>query len=221
MIRSLILAILVLPSALLGQLQLTEAEERERALATVRGMGHGGMATSVLVQEHRSRSPAELDAFADSLVAIAISLNSDRSSAARRAAVAARVALGSSARPERGIPYPRAFEALVRVYEGTTSHGGTLGLIATLPDQVRAVEFLAGVAVSENTTSAITAMRYLANDLEAAGFARLRRVWDADEVVDPHAKCALAGIAEHFEWPPHGDTGRSEGVVIECLARPE
>jgi hypothetical protein len=220
-IRILLLALLFLPTALTAQVRLTEAEERERALGSVRDRGHSGAALAILTQEQRSRSPAVLDAFADSLVAIAIAASRARDPAATKVASAARVALAQSARPERGRPYPHAFEALVHIYDSTTIHGGTLGLLAKHPDEGRVVEFMAGVVTSANTTSAITAMRHLANDLGPGGIARLRRIWEAGEVVDPRARCALAGIAEHFEWPSGGVAGRSEAVEIECMAGSE
>lgn len=203
MIRVVVLALLFLPSALAGQLQLTEPEERERALATVRAMGHGGMAISVLTQEHRSRSPAVLDAFADTLVAIAISHRFDTSKVGRRAVRAAIVALVASTRAERGrVAYPRAFERLVRIYEGSDGglSGGILGALTELPDLGPVVDFLADVASSPDAGRATTAIRHLAHDTGSGGRARLRRLWERDEVVDPVAREHVSAIAHALGW---------------------
>jgi hypothetical protein len=199
MIRIFLLAFVLLPSALVGQVQLSEAEEREKALATLREMGHGGMATSYLTQERRSRSPAVLDSFADSLVAFALSLASDRSYTARRAAGAVAVVLASAARPERGVAYPRAFGRLVRMYEGSED-GGILWLMTQLPNQGPVLDFLADVASSSDPGGATTAIRHLAHDTGPAGLQRLRGLWEREAIVDPIAIEHITAIAHAQGW---------------------
>lgn len=201
-IRTFLLAFLLLPSALVGQVQLTEAEERERALASLRGSGHGSAAVSVLTQEHRSRSSAEIDAFADSLVVIATSYSPNSSFLAQRAALSAAAALASAGVSERGVSYPRVFERLVRIYEGSDAgmKGGALGLMIELPNLGPVVDFLADVASSPGAANATTAIRHLANDTGPAGLARLRGLWERDEVVDPTAREHIAGIAHVLGW---------------------
>jgi hypothetical protein len=193
------LATLLLPGAVSGQAQLTEVEERERALAILQGMGNGSMATSVLTQEHRSRSPAVLDAFADSLVAIAIRFGKSKSTD-RRLAGAAASALVSASRAERGgVAYPRAFERLARIYEGSEG-GGILWLMTQLPNQGPVLDFLADVASSSDTGGATTAIRHLAHDTGPTGLQRLRVLWEREAIVDPVAIEHITAIAHAQGW---------------------
>jgi hypothetical protein len=202
MVRTLVLATVLLPAVIAGQVQLTEAEERERALAVLREMGNGSMAMSVLTQEHRSRSPVVLDAFADSLVAIAIRFGESKSRD-RRLAGAAASALVAASRAERGgVAYPHAFERLVRIYEGSDAgrKGGTLWLMTQLPNQGPVLDFLADVASSSDTGGATTAIRHLAHDMGPAGLQRLRGLWEREAIVDPIAIEHITAIAHAQGW---------------------
>lgn len=203
MIRKLLaLAILMLPGAVSGQVQLTEVEERERALAVLREMGNGSMAASVLTQEHRSRSPVVLDAFADSLVAIAVRFGNSKSSDRRLAGAAASALVGASRAERGGVAYPHAFERLVRIYEGSDvgRKGATLWLMTQLPNRGPVLEFLVAVASSPGATTATTAIRHLAHDTGPAGLQRLRGLWEREAIVDPIAIEHITAIAHAQGW---------------------
>ncbi|MCY3808207.1 MAG: hypothetical protein OXG58_02025 [Gemmatimonadetes bacterium] len=71
------------------------------------------------------RPAAELDAFADRLAEMALDATLPdyvRNNALRALRVGARVAANPTDRVDYGIPYPRAFDLLVKVYEGGYDH---------------------------------------------------------------------------------------------------
>lgn len=198
-------------------------------LERVRQGAGGAVAASFLTQEDQPRSAEELDALADSLVAIALSYRrGDDPAVVRRAAQEARLALMWSASPERlaeraasrserglgpPVPYPRAFEAFVRVFEGSEGpgmKGSALRLMTNLPDTARVITFLAGVATNPYTELAITieAVRLLASDTGDPGLAHLRRLWETDAIPHPYVREGLSGIAAERGWdregPPEG-----------------
>lgn len=175
----------------------------QAALLAVRERGSSSLASAFLSQERGPRSVTELDAFADSLVRIAIAFKPGDPRSEQRAAGSASVALLSAARPDRAVPYPHAFEALVRIYEGSTEpgrRGSTLWLMTQLPNQGPVLDFLAKVASASGPGTATTAIRHLAHDTGEAGLARLRRLYEENTVVDPIAREHLRAIALVHEW---------------------
>lgn len=193
-------------------------------LERVRQGAGGEVAASFLTQEDQPRSAEQLDALADSLVAIALSYRRGDPRERQLAAREARLALAWSASPERlaeraaqlaerdlgpPVPYPRAFEALVRVFEGTPDagpKGSALGLMTNLPDTARVITFLSEVATNPSTelVIAIEAVRLLASDTGDAGVAHLRRLWETDAIPHAYVREGLSGIAAERGWVREG-----------------
>lgn len=194
-------------------------------LERVRQGAGGEVAASFLTQEDQPRSAEELDALADSLVAIALSYRrGDDPAVVRRAAHQARLALMWSASPERlaeraaslaerglgpPVPYPRAFEAFVRVFEGSEGpgmKGSALRLMTNLLDTARIITLLSDVATDPSTelVIAIEAVRLLASDTGDAGVARLRRLWETNAIPHPYVREGLSGIAAALGWVREG-----------------
>ena len=77
-------------------------------------------AAAILTQLHERRPRSDLDAFADSLVALAIAGEEDSRPSARRAR---RALIRSSTRVEPGaVPYVGAYDALHKIFQGTTNY---------------------------------------------------------------------------------------------------
>ena len=115
--------------------QVHGQDPNEPAIRILRQLGRWG--------EHSPRTPAELDALADRLAEIALdaTLPADVRSEAIRA-------LANASHPVDahydGTPYPRAFDLLVKVHEGTGRHDGTLTRIMWA-DPVRGPAYVRGV----------------------------------------------------------------------------
>lgn len=175
-----------------------------KAIASVRERGFASSAAEALAGERGSTSVRDRDALADSLVVIGTAFGENGSPAEQRAAMAAITALASSAGPDRATPYPRAFEALVRIYEGAPEGGigaATLFMISELPSVGRAVEFLADVAVSPEG-HALAAIRLLAERMGPPGLDKLKELHESNAVVQPGARQSLGRIAKHLGWQP-------------------
>lgn len=197
--------------------QVRDTLRADQILSSLRQGGGGSAAVAFLNQEGGAIAEPELDAFADSLVALATAFSVHDPPELRSAAHNARVAFAAAADPaslaertrrltERGlappVPYPRSFEALVRIFEEASEPGfkaGTLYFIATLPDTARAVDFLAQVATSSESV-AIPAIRHLIIDVGDPGIARLRQLYERDAVVHPVAREHLALLAHVRGW---------------------
>jgi hypothetical protein len=189
-------------------------------LARLRSGSYTSAPAMVLRQEFRRRPIEELDAFADSLVAIATSYRPGDSLAALRAAGNSVGALRASANreslaersvqlAERGlpppIPYPHAFEALEWIYHGTPEVGGVRGAVLSamqrLPDSAQVVSFLKQVLLSPIAHgSAIHALNYLRDDFGEQGVALLRRLYETRAPVNPVAGEYLEHLATVRGW---------------------
>jgi hypothetical protein len=194
------------PPAVLAQRPDTASEGT--ALAYIRERGSPVVAIRFLAQEDHARSPQQLDTFADSLVVVATSYRRGGPVSAQRAALAAANALVGAATAEHpeergrgGTSYPRAFERLARIYEGSETgiQGATLWLMTELPERGRVIGFLAEVASSPGSAAA-TAVRHLGHDTGPAGIARLRLLYETDAVVDATAREHLEGFAQVHGW---------------------
>lgn len=176
--------------------------ELSRALMAVRD-GHLLLAAAILAQERTPLPTDELDALADSLVAIAIAFGPGDDLSTERAAVAAEAALVVSTHPGRGIPYPHAFEKLQRVYEESPdrgARGGTLMLFTQLPKKGRVVGFLVDIATGKDTDVAVQAVQILADELGEPGVSRLWQLFVDGAVQDPAANERLVAIARRRGW---------------------
>jgi len=201
------------------------AIDMQSALTSVHA-GNGSAAETFLTQEGARRPRPELDALADSLVAIATSYDARDPLQGREARLAASIALKSSGDPrglaERSqrmaewqlpppIAYPLALDKLLLVFEGMpqpSERSAMLGLLTSLPDTGRVVAFLGDVAARRDDGSAArAAVGELYRNMGAAGLATLRRLFEADAVTDRAARRHLRAIA----------TGRGWGGVIPSL----
>ena len=186
--------------------QVVRGSDARAAMEALRERARPDRAVAVLTRRGGRLASAEsLDAVADSLVGLALSYEG-ANDPQRRASLAAMGALVRSALPgDDEVPYPRAFEALVRIIDGEEAfigiRGATLNALSELPQMGRVVGFLAEVAARENSSNLPSiAVRMLANDTGEAGLARLRRLFETDAVLDLTAKQRLASIAAHFGW---------------------
>lgn len=192
-------ALLVFPSWVTGQ----EPETIRSVLESIREHGSSRPAIAFLKQEKQAHPQGQLDALADSLVAMIVSVRPGDPNSRFRAAVVAGGALVFAAGPGSGTPYPRSFEMLAEVYEHSSEpgiKGGTLWMMTQLPNQGRVVDFMADVATSPGPGTAPTAVYHLANDLGPSGLARLKQLYENDLVVDATARQHLAGVAAHHGW---------------------
>lgn len=198
--------------------QVPDTLDRQSLSDDLRAAGGASAVAARLSQESRSRSRAELEALADSLVTIAVGYRSadplsDRT-AAMRAVVAITVAGSPQHIEERSeqlqaqgalrvpVAYPRAFDRLIEVYERAPTlaiKGSALWMMTQLPDRARALNFLEEVATS-STKFASTAIRYFVSDMGAPGLARLRMLYTTDAVVDPMARQDLIALAAAKGW---------------------
>jgi hypothetical protein len=189
-------------------------------LARLRAGDDTSAPAMVLTQEFRRRSLAELDEFADSLVAIATSYRRGDPIEAMRVASRIVGALGASANPgilaertvqlaSRGLPppiaYPHAFEALERIYHGTVEatglRAGVMTRMRRLPDTDRVVSFLEQVLLSPTAhASAIDALNYLRDDFGEQGRTLLRRLYETRAPVNPVAGEYLQHLATVSGW---------------------
>ncbi len=126
---------------------IQEAIERLQQGERVHGLDANRPAVRILRQlgrwgEPSPRTPAELDALADRLAEIA--LDATLPADVRRRASRALASAAPPADAHRdGTPYPRAFDLLVKVHEGTGRGDGTLRLI--MRDPVRGPAYVRGV----------------------------------------------------------------------------
>lgn len=150
------------------------------------------------------------DALADSLVAIAVSYVPGESPTDRSVARSAITALSTSGHAGRAMPFPGAFDALVRIYEATSDEpfkGTILVSMINLPERGQVIEFMADAASDPEAVVSVTAVRQLANYLGEAGQVRLRRLYEEDAVVNRTARGHLETIALHFGWGSGGSGG--------------
>jgi hypothetical protein len=211
-----LMALALAPDGLMGQVMI-DTSDQSVLLARVRG-GNESSAFAFLSQEGRRRSPQELDAIADSLVAIAVSLREGDPIAKYRSASAARAALVFSADPailaEQAkrlaklgfgppVPYARAYESLVRIVEGSDepgTKGGTLSMLIRIPPMGRAIQYLAELAAGPDRVTAESAVYLLGYQTGQMGLARLRRLYNANAVVEPVARELINSTAIRLGW---------------------
>ena len=212
--------VLVLASAVAaGSLdgQVRDREDLTSVLTRLRERGNTSSAAAWLAQEGGRRSPQELELLADSLVSIAVGYRTGDPPEKQRAASDAALAILVAAHPghlasraeklaEAGqsppVPFERAFDHLVRVFEGTNDagmRGGVLYLLTQLPQQGRVATYLAGVATSPSP-AAPTAIRHLGDDMGEPGLAALRRLHQTGAVSEPTAREYLEIIARARGW---------------------
>lgn len=216
LVLSYMTAALVLPSAVVGQ--MNHDADASAALTAVRDAGIPAAASAVLMQEQRRRTEAELHAFADSLVAVATSPHGDDTRHHEKAAGAASLALLMAAHPAhyaerrraleaRGlaapVAYPHAFEALERIASTSRDPGirsGVLYLMSQLPETDRVVSLLERLAASSDQGLPSAAIQCLSTELGEEGLAALRRLYEADAVVDRAARDNLEALAHGYGW---------------------
>jgi len=181
--------------------QSSDSNDVRGAVDAVRDRGRSIRVIELLSKERGNLSPSELDALADDLVSLAVAFDATGSPKEHSAATAALAALLSSADAGRTTPYPRAFDSIQRVYEGSREpgiRGATLYAMTQL-NGGRAVGFLTGVATS-NDLEASFAVKHLGFDLGAPGVAALKRLYKAGTVVQYSAQQALEAIAASKGW---------------------
>ena len=155
------------------------------ALANMRESGNSDDAHAVLTQRHGYRPRSELDAFADSLVVLAIEHE-------RTGLISSRAleALWTSALPEEedAIPYTGAYEAIERVFAATQSWGALAYMAEVDPHRARPL-VLERVVASDHEI-ACPANRILRDYIEG-GEELLRQLTDSGALV--HECLAVRG----------------------------
>src|SRR5690606_10908764 len=114
-------------------------------------------------------------------------------------------------------PYPHAFEALVRIFEGLSEAGekaGILRVMTQLPEQERVAGFLAEVAASAPTREmmAVAAVQYHNIDMGELGMETVKRLYETDAVDDPVVRSRLRAFASAHGWK------RSTERIGDCRA---
>lgn len=127
-------AAVLAPGNLIAQ-EATPPSTQQQVLEGLRG-GHrwaGRDAVAILTQQHRRKPRAQLDAFADSLAALAIAGDKDD----RPAGWLATLALISSASPEEpgAVPYAGAYDALHKVFRRTRSYVALINMLEIDPQR--------------------------------------------------------------------------------------
>ena len=147
------------------------------ALANMRESGNSGNARDVLTQRHGYRPRSELDAFADSLVVLAI--EHERTGLTVSPAL---LALRASALPEEedAIPYTGAYEAIERVFSATQSWSALADMAEVDPHRARPL-LLERVVASDHEI-ACPANRILRDYIEG-GEELLRQLTDSGALV--------------------------------------
>lgn len=209
-------ALLVFPSAVVGQMNLDA--DAAAALTAVRDAGIPSAASAVLMQEQKRRTKAELHAFADSLVAVATSPTGDDPRHHEKAAGAASLALLMAAHPghyaerrraleARGlaapVAYPYAFEALETIVSSSRDPGirsGVLYLMSQLPETDRVVSLLERLATLPDQGLSTAAVQCLSTELGEEGLAALQRLYGSNAVVDRVARDNLEALAYGNGW---------------------
>lgn len=172
------------------------------AVESVRA-GRVSVGADLLANKGGGVSGAERQAFADSLVVIATSYRSEDPGSALGAATAALTVIELAADASRGTPFPRAFETLVRIYQGSPEvriRGTVLSLIGSLSSHGRAVQFLSEVAVTPGGAMPSIAVRTLAQKTGQSGLDELRRLYEAQSVVNSRAREILDAMARRHGW---------------------
>jgi hypothetical protein len=190
----------------------TAAEDRNATAATVaqalRFKGHARGGRAALTQAYGPRPQAALDAIADSMVAIATTLQGGdvRAHAIRTAALNALAAAGMGDNgivgSQRAIPYAGASARLIRIAEEAADVGiraAALNSLKFQPNQPACLQLLSAIASSQNSV-AWFAVHLLGNETGAAGQAVARQLLRAGTVTEPEAKRTLDGIAQHAGW---------------------
>jgi hypothetical protein len=195
-----LVGIVIAPCVLSGQ---ERGREQRAALDAVRLRSNTAAAVGLLRGERHALSPNEMKALVDSLVEISSKYRRGDPIEDDRAANAARVTVFLAASAEGGTAYAGAFQALVRMLEGTADPGGrlsVLSLIAQLPNQERAVTFVVGLAVGSDQSLARKAVELLGNEMGIVGLRRLEALYRADAIEAGLAKNLVEAIAAHHGW---------------------
>lgn len=170
------------------------------AVRNQRPMFDGGI-VGILGQDGKRRSQRELEAVADSLVAMVNSR--DQLSVTRRRDILFQ--LGESGWASRTVPFGGAGAALYRVVEAEdpTVVGGAVGAIGGLANKSEALTLLSRIAESQNIGAA-TAVQTLfhGEGISDQGRQLLRSMWARGSVKEKDALLALDGYAQFAKWPP-------------------
>jgi len=182
---------------LLDSQQISRNPDAAEVAMLLRTVGHGGQTGRVLAQIDGPQPKEKLDAFADSLTEVALSLQGDdfETVKARRSAVGALHLAGIG---EGGTPYQGAAERLLRLALGLPS-GGALGALTQLPNRGQALQFMRQVAISQHRL-ATPAVGHLGRDMGSEGLAMLRQLHRQGLVTQEWAPRELAGIAQYHGW---------------------
>lgn len=167
----------------------------------LRSSGHAGPAVRILTKVEGGHPEEALDAIADSVAAIAISLSGDDPQTVRTRHHATYVLL-TAGLGRGGTPFRGAAARLFRIAEEASDigdRGAALRAISLLPDKREAHQLLARVATSGSSVAS-TAVHILANDLGADGLAVVRELYRQRRVREPHAARELARVAEYYGW---------------------
>ena len=174
------------------------AKEIAAAMRTPNG-GGTGLAIAILRRVIGTRSLAELDEIADSVMAAAVFVPGLQEEAVlrRSAALTALVRAGADT-DEPGTPYAGAAERLLHLAK-TNDSGGALYGLTRLRDKEQAVRLVVEVATIDKFI-ATAAVGHLARSMGPAGLAALRELFRRRAVVHPSAQQELANVAEYYGW---------------------
>jgi hypothetical protein len=180
----------VRPMELAAQLRAQAEEEGH-----LRGVLFG------LIQVWGPYPDEEVDALADTLVAVALDFSWRGDDEGRRIGRIAPSILFSAAHwkdPTFGKPYPRAGERIAALALGLAGARGFV-LLARLPDRAEGLAHLRDIATSSHprAVAAVNVLMVAAGD---EGLALLRTLYDEDLVKEPRANWELQAYASGRGW---------------------
>lgn len=155
-----------------------------------------------LVQVWGPSPHEEIDALADSLVAVAVDYSQRSDEVGTRLGQRAAAILSEAAHWQhlaRGEPYGRAGERLLRLAYDLAGGSGVVVLLARLPDRAQGLAYLEEIATSTHRRAgaALNALIWYGG---ADGLALLRRLHDGNLVKEPHARRQLQELARRRDW---------------------
>jgi hypothetical protein len=153
----------------------------------------------------RSHPAGELNALADSMIAIAVDYTERRDPKARAIIDAVQnvlVSAGSWRHPSGGTPYAGASERLVRLAYELQGRWGTLGTLARLPNRAEGLRHVREFAMSTDFATAQHAITILDSDVLGGteGLEILRELYVMDRVREPHAREVLEAKGRALGW---------------------
>lgn len=178
----------------------------ETTVKRLRAGTFGSRTGEILSQKLGPLPRAELDALADSMVAIILEYRPGEPYEKQDFAIRLMVGLMTSANGKSGTTYPGAFDRLVRIFENSEDGGirnAALGGISEMSDTARALAYLSKVATAgleEDGHLVTSAVNKLSHAMGPKGVELLHQLYKAGRITHPAAKNSLWQIRQYYGW---------------------